>query len=152
MRSELAGLLDIFRTVASILDEPIPGGGAEDSVDLWPVLRGDPDAPAPRRSLIHHSARGMFALRFHEVDVAADSHKWKLIEGLGSGGFTEPRQLAPEPGGVTGQLYELTVDPAETRDLYLERPDVVERLTTELEAIRGGDAEALAPPSVAVDL
>ena len=152
VRSELAGLLDIFRTVASILDEQLPANSAEDSVDLWPVLRGDSGTPAPRRSLIHHSARGMFALRFHDEESPATLRQWKLIEGLGSGGFTEPRQVAPEAGGATGQLYELTVDPAETRDLYLERPDVVERLTTELEAIRGGDAEALAPPSATAGL
>ena len=147
VRSELAGLLDIFRTVASILGTELPDGSAEDSVDLWPVLRGDSGAPPPRRSLVHHSARGMFALRYDESEGGNTGRRWKLVEGLGSGGFTEPRQLAPAPGGAAGQLYELTVDPAETIDLYLERPDVVGRLTTELDAIRGDDAEPLAPPS-----
>ncbi len=147
VRSELAGLLDIFRTVASILDEQLPTGSGEDSVDLWPVLRGDPDAPPPRRSLIHHSARGMFAIRFHDVESPGTLRQWKLIEGLGSGGFTEPRQVAPEPGGATGHLYELNADPAEATDLFLERPDIIERLAAELEAIRGDDAEPLAPPS-----
>ncbi|MCY3964579.1 MAG: arylsulfatase [Acidobacteria bacterium] len=147
VRSELAGLLDIFRTVASLLGRELPAGSAEDSVDLWPVLRGDADARAPRDSLIHHSARGMFALRFDEVDDDGTPRRWKLIEGLGSGGFTEPRQLAPDPGGAAGQLYELTADPAETEDLYLERPDLVGRLTNELDAIRGDDAGPLATPS-----
>ena len=148
VRSELAGLLDVFRTVASIVGRELPAGSAGDSVDLWPVLRGEPDAPPPRRSLIHHSARGMFALRFDEIDDDGTQRRWKLIEGLGSGGFTEPRQLAPQPGGAAGQLYELAADPAETEDLYLDRPDVVGRLTIELDAIRGGDAEPLAPPSL----
>ena len=147
VRSELAGLLDVFRTVASIVGRELPAGSAGDSVDLWPLLRGDVDAPPPRRSLIHHSARGMFALRFDQIDDDGTLRRWKLIEGLGSGGFTEPRQLAPQPGGAAGQLYELTADPAETEDLYLDRPDVVGRLTIELEAIRGDDAEPLAPPS-----
>ncbi len=148
VRSELAGLLDIFRTVASLLGRQLPAGSAEDSVDLWPVLRADADTPPPRRSLIHHSARGMFALRFDEIDDDGTPRRWKLIEGLGSGGFTEPRQLAPQPGGAAGQLYELTADPAETHDLYFDRPDLVGRLTIELDAIRGDDAESLAPPSV----
>ncbi|MCY3971948.1 MAG: sulfatase-like hydrolase/transferase, partial [Acidobacteria bacterium] len=152
VRSELAGLLDIFRTVASLLGRELPAGSAEDSVDLWPVLRGHADAPAPRRSLIHHSARGMFALRFDEIGDDGTPRRWKLIEGLGSGGFTEPRQLAPDPGGAAGQLYELTADPAETEDLYLERPDLVGRLTNELDAIRGDDAKPLAPPSVSAGL
>ncbi|MXX77096.1 MAG: arylsulfatase [Holophagales bacterium] len=145
VRGELAGLVDVFRTVTSLLEVELPEGAAEDSVDLGPLLRGD-DAPPPRASLVHHSARGMFAIRSHETNGPGAPRKWKLIEGLGSGGFTEPRQLAPEPGGAAGQLYELVADPAETNDLYLDRPDIVERLTAELEAIRGADAAPLAPP------
>ncbi len=144
VRGELAGLVDIFRTIASVLEAELPEGAAEDSVDLGPMLRGE-DEP-PRRSLIHHSSRGMFAIRSHRADGPEAPRKWKLIEGLGSGGFSEPRQLAPEPGGAAGQLYELVADPAETDDLYLDRPDIVERLTAELEAIRGADAAPLLPP------
>ena len=146
VRGELAGLVDVFRTVTSILEAEVPDGVAEDSVDFGPVLRGEEDAPPPRNSLIHHSSRGMFAIRSHDLDGPEAARKWKLIEGLGSGGFTQPRQLAPEPGGAAGQLYELVVDPAETNDLYLDRPDIVERLTAELEAIRGDDSQSLAPP------
>ena len=88
----------------------------------------------------------MFAIRSHDLDGPEAPRKWKLIEGLGSGGFTQPRQLAPEPGGAAGQLYELVADPAETNDVYLDRPDIVERLIAELEAIRGDDSQPLAPP------
>ena len=146
VREELAGLVDVFRTVTSILQAEVPDGAAEDSVDLGALLRGEEDAQAPRNSLIHHSSRGMFAIRSHDLDGPEAPRKWKLIEGLGSGGFTQPRQLAPEPGGAAGQLYELVADPAETNDLYLDRPDIVERLTAELEAIRGDDSQPLAPP------
>jgi arylsulfatase A-like enzyme len=144
VRGELAGLVDVFRTVTSILELELPDGVAEDSVDFGPVLRGE-DTPVPRNSLIHHSSRGMFAIRSHDMDGPEPSRKWKLIEGLGSGGFTEPRQLVPEPGGAKGQLYELVTDPAEANDLYLDRPDIVDRLTAELEAIRGDDSQPLAP-------
>jgi len=144
VRGELAGLVDVFRTLTSILEAEVPDGAAEDSVDLGAVLRGE-DTPPPRNSLIHHSSRGMFAIRSHDLDGPEAPRKWKLIEGLGSGGFTQPRQLAPEPGGADGQLYELVADPAETNDLYVDRPDIVERLTAELEAIRGADAAPLPP-------
>jgi arylsulfatase A len=64
---------------------------------------------------------------------------WKLIEGLGSGGFTKPSVIEPEEGGAMGQLYNLAEDPSETTNLYLERPDIVERLTMLLDEIRGND-------------
>jgi hypothetical protein len=64
---------------------------------------------------------------------------WKLIEGLGSGGFTQPVTVEQEEGGPAGQLYNLAEDPSETTNLYLERPDVVERLTQSLNEIRNAD-------------
>jgi arylsulfatase A len=54
---------------------------------------------------------------------------WKLELGLGSGGFTAPARLDPEPGGPLGQLYDLAKDPAEADNVYLKHPDVVARLT-----------------------
>jgi hypothetical protein len=64
---------------------------------------------------------------------------WKLIEGLGSGGFTKPSSVEPKEGGPAGQLYNQADDPSETTNLYLERPDVVKRLTLSLDEIRRGD-------------
>ena len=61
---------------------------------------------------------------------------WKLIEGRGSGGFSEPRRIEPGPGEPPGQLYNLAEDPAETNNLYLDRPDIVERLAGVLEQYR----------------
>ena len=71
----------------------------------------------------------MFALR---------RGRWKLIEGLGSGGFTAPRRVEPEGDAPPGQLYDLAADPGETNDVYLEHPDVVAELTRWLDAIRAG--------------
>ena len=62
---------------------------------------------------------------------------WKLIEGLGSGGFSKPARVKPSPGGPAGQLYNLAEDPGETTNLYREHPEIVERLTGRLEEILG---------------
>jgi hypothetical protein len=61
---------------------------------------------------------------------------WKLITALGSGGFSQPKIIKPEPDGPTGQLYHLTNDPGETTNLYLDHPEIVTRLTKQLEAIK----------------
>ena len=53
---------------------------------------------------------------------------WKLVNHLGSGGFTRPRKVEPEPGGPTVQLYDLASDPGETTNLWAEHPEMVERL------------------------
>lgn len=69
--------------------------------------------------MIHHSSRGMYAIREGE---------WKYINGLGSGGFTEPVIVQPKPGEPTGQLYNLLDDPEETNNRYTEFPEKVEQL------------------------
>jgi len=64
------------------------------------------------------------------------SGDWKLITGLGSGGFSKPRKIAPTPGGPIGQLYNLRDDIGETKNHYAEMPEVVKRLSAELDKIK----------------
>ena len=73
-----------------------------------------------RDTIINHSANGTFAIR---------QGAWKLIQGLGSGGFSSPQTVEPSLDGPTGQLYNLDDDPSETNNLYLEQPECVEQLT-----------------------
>ncbi len=119
-----ACLGDLFATVAEIVDEPLPEGAAEDSFSLLPALTGAAATGPARDHVIHHSGNGMFSVRAGE---------WKLCAGLGSGGFSEPKSGTSVSGGPDGQLYDLAADPAETRNVWLEHPDVVERLMGVLE-------------------
>lgn len=112
-------LVDFFATVAALLDVPLPEGAAEDSFNILPVLKGESLAHPVRDAIIHHSGDGMFSIR---------QGPWKLIMGLGSGGFTEPVSLDPVPDGPQGQLYRMDEDLAEQRNLWLERPDVVRQM------------------------
>jgi arylsulfatase A len=96
----------------------------QDSHNILPALLGEPLSGPIREAVIHHSGNGMFAVR---------CGRWKLILGLGSGGFSKPSRIEPKESGPTGQLYDIQADPAETKNLYLERPDVVKRLAGLLE-------------------
>jgi arylsulfatase A len=116
-------LTDVFATLAEIVGASLPDGAAEDSFSLLPLLRGQPDR-FDRAPVVNHSVSGMFALR--------DGH-WKLVAGNGSGGREEPKG---KPFGRPYQLYDLAVDPSETRDLLEERPEVAHRLEAALEEIR----------------
>ena len=76
---------------------------------------------------MNHSLSGMFAIRQGD---------WKLIEGLGSGGFTAPRKLAPKAGDPKGQLYNLRDDPDESENLFQAMPEKVAELEKLLNSIR----------------
>jgi arylsulfatase A len=62
------------------------------------------------------------------------SGDWKLITGLGSGGFTKPSTIKPKPGEPAVQLYNLRTDPAETTNLAAQHPDKVKGLLSTLQA------------------
>jgi len=128
---ELVDLTDLLATMAAILDEPLPEGAGEDSVNLLPALLEEKPSAPPREFTVHHSFRGVFAFR---------EGPWKLIPHRGSGGFSQPRDLDPAvEGGPPGQLYHLGDDPAETRNLWEERPEIVERLSARLAEVQGED-------------
>jgi arylsulfatase A-like enzyme len=115
-------LTDVYATLAEIVGKELTDGEAEDSVSLLPMLRGKrAERGVP---VIHHSVAGMFAIR---------DGRWKLIAGNGSGGRQQPRG---KPFGKPYQLFDMQADPAESQDVAADHPDIVRRLTEELERIR----------------
>ena len=111
---------DLLATFAGITGYKLREGEAPDSHDFSPVLLGKQSADRPvRPPLVMRSGAGLMTIR--EGD-------WKLIDGLGSGGFSQPQRVQPGPGDPEGQLYNLSDDPGETKNLYAEHPAVVERL------------------------
>jgi hypothetical protein len=63
---------------------------------------------------------------------------------LGSHGFSLPKNEEPEPKGPKGQLYNLADDLGETKNLWLDKPEIVERLTKLLERYKK-DGRSRAP-------
>jgi arylsulfatase A-like enzyme len=119
---------DLLATFASITGVDLPESAGPDSFDLLPVLLGrHPEDKPIRGPVVIPSANGTMTIQ---------SGSWKLITGLGSGGFSKPSRIKPSAGGPTGQLYNLKDDLGETKNLYLERPDIVARLKRELAHIR----------------
>ncbi|MEP6539586.1 MAG: arylsulfatase [Bryobacteraceae bacterium] len=116
---QLGCLTDLMATAANVAGYKLTRDAGEDSFDLLPVMLGTAAKPV-REAIVHHSNNGMFSIRQGE---------WKLELGLGSGGFTPPVTVNPEPGGPQGQLYNLAKDPTEADNLWLKHPDVVKRLT-----------------------
>ncbi|MEZ6070954.1 MAG: arylsulfatase [Pirellulales bacterium] len=123
---ETVCLTDVMATVAAVVGQSLPEDAAEDSFDLLPALLDKPHETI-RDATIHHSINGTFAVRVGP---------WKLIDGLGSGGFTSPQSVEPSDGGPRGQLYNLAEDPTESNNLYLDRPDIVAQLTAVLNDVR----------------
>ncbi len=98
-----------------------------DSFNILPVLLGkQPEDKPIRGPIVIPARRGLMSIR---------SGQWKLITGLGSGGFSKLSNLKPQPNGPKGQLYHLGNDLAETLNLYQEKPDIVKSLQSKLAQI-----------------
>ncbi len=124
---QLICFTDMLATFAELNETQLPDGAGPDSVSILPLLTGK-DEPV-RRSLAMRSGSGMMVVRKGD---------WKLIDGLGSGGFSEPKRIKPGKGDPAGQLYNLTNDIGETNNLYQDKPKIVESLTAELKRIQTG--------------
>lgn len=126
---QLVDLSDLLATVAAIVGAELPAGAGPDSRNILPALLDASPSRPVRQHTVHASLHGVLAIR---------QGPWKLVpDHRGSGGFSQPRQLDPNrEGGPRGQLYHLPSDPAETRNLYDDEPDVVRRLSELLESVR----------------
>ncbi|MCH7686871.1 MAG: sulfatase-like hydrolase/transferase [Planctomycetes bacterium] len=132
---------DLLATCADVVGASLPPNAGEDSYSILPVLRGEKLNKPLREATVHHSINGTFAIRQGNM---------KLILGLGSGGFSNPRTIKPKPNGPKGQLYNLSDDPSEKINLYQKHPEIVQHLTALLERYKqsGSSARRLESTSV----
>jgi len=126
---QMVSLVDILATTAEVVGEPLPPKerGAEDSRSFLPALLGAADAKG-REDMIVHSADGVFALR---------KGRWKWIEGVPVDEIKDGARKAHKDQ-YRSQLYDTVADPAETKDVSGEHPDVVAELKDLLRRYRDG--------------
>jgi arylsulfatase A-like enzyme len=113
-------LTDLTATMAEITGYDLPDTAAEDSVSNLSIWDGSATGPV-REATVHHSINGSFSIR---------KGKWKLEMCPGSGGWSFPRPRHPEEleGLPPIQLYNLSQDIGEKRNVQDQHPDVVEEL------------------------
>ena len=118
---------DVLATMADVVGKDLPAGAGPDSFSFLPALKG---GTFQRASIVMQSGSSGF--------MTIRSGRWKLIEGLGSGGFSQPARITAGPGDPAGQLYDLAADPGETTNRFAGEPGVVERLRAEMRKIVDG--------------
>lgn len=135
-----SSLGDFMATCAAITGAALPEGAAEDSISMLPLLEGHDD-DYERDHLVHHAQDGQFALR-RDNYVYIDWHTGCDVDNEEPAWFKELRGY--EDHDFPGELYDLSADISERRNLYADRPELVEEMATELRAIHGLSPEDLA--------
>ncbi len=141
----LVSQLDLLRSLAALAHQPVPEGGAPDSLNQLPALLGK--TTKGRQTLVE------------EADVLAiRDGKWKLVDRSQRPGahpapapapVTDPKAIARRkkmeqlhmPGAVEYpaaplELYDLESDPGETNNVAEMHADIVARLKARLADIR----------------
>ena len=142
---QLTLLGDFMATCAGLTGDRLPPGEAEDSISMLPLLQGRTDAPV-RRSAVHHSCSGDFALR---------EDGWVFIDAPSGDDNGEPDWFKEERGyrhhDLPGELFNLGEDISERRNLYGRHPEIVRRLSARLEAIKAEGEAAAGPQAGALE-
>lgn len=123
---QLISFTDVLPTLASVVEQPLPEAAAPDGRSFHSVLVGE---SAETRSL-----RQTLALASGNGKMTFRDGPWKLIQGLGSGGFSKPANLPARQGDPAGQLYHLGRDPGELVNLYAFEPQKVAEMEAMLAA------------------
>ncbi|MFO0960827.1 MAG: sulfatase [Isosphaeraceae bacterium] len=136
---EPAMTIDILPTLAKWVDAPLPDRPI-DGRDIGPMLLGKADARSPHEALFFYWDRGLEAVRSGDWKLHFP-HPYRSMEGQapGSGGKPSP-YLTARVGRV---LYNLRDDPGERTDRSAEHPEVVARLESLADGIRGELGDSL---------
>jgi len=120
-------LANLFSTAEDIIGIHSNKNKPEDSYSILPILLGKSSVVENQPAIVNISSIGFYSIR---------KGPWKLINKLGSGGFTVPKEITPKAGEPIGQLYNLDSDIHEDNNLYQQYPEKVKELTELLEKIK----------------
>jgi arylsulfatase A len=118
--------VDFMATAAGLLGVTLPPDAGEDSYSILPVLFGEKLGHPLREATVHHSCSGSFAIRQGD---------WVLIEAPSGDDnrragepqwFKQERGYVAEP--VTGELYKVSDDTAQRKNLFAAEPERVRAL------------------------
>lgn len=132
--AQLINTTDIFATVASIIGYKLEDKDARDSYDMVPAMLGiQEDNKSIRPYLLTQSFKGEFQIR---------KGNWKFLNHKGSGGndykedFLKKYALPETAVDAPGQLYNLSNDPGETKNLYFIEPEKRKEMQALLEKLK----------------
>ncbi len=138
--------VDIFATLAAIVNRPLKADEGKDSYNLLSALTGDTQSIIRNELLLSPNDQKSIALR---------KGKWLYIGSQGGGGFKGTKIGSHGLGGPAAhlltnqinsdiengkikedappeQLYDLNIDPTQKKNLYNEFPEIVVEMKREL--------------------
>ncbi len=145
---QLISNIDLLATMSELTGIEVKEGQARDSVNILPALTGNPEKPLRDHLLLAAQKKTHLSIR---------KGKWMYIPAQAGGGFTAAKRGAHAFGGPAAlefagrknsdlengkvkkdapkaQLYDLSTDLEQTRNVIRENPEVAKEMRTLLES------------------
>jgi len=131
---EVAATIDIFPTIANLIDVASPHDRLIDGRDILPLMEGRPGAKTPHETYCYHRQNSLEALR---------AGKWKIVFNPNQRGYRKTKIPAPYPTDDP-HLYDLENDISESINVAEKYPDEMKTMLELAEKARDdlGDARA----------
>ncbi len=123
---EIATAMDFYPTLAAIGGAETPDDRIIDGKNIQHLMQSDGSAKSPHAAFFYYKTNRLEAVR---------SGRWKLHVGKRTGRGTNKSLGGPRKKDMQ-ELYDLKSDPAESRNLYHEKPEVVAELQALLDECR----------------
>ncbi len=120
----IAAHIDVLPTVLDACGAAVPKTVQLDGRSILPLLEGK-RGDWPDRTLFFQAHRGDVPVKYHQC--AARTQEWKLVHASGFG----QEKLTGEP---KFELFRMTADPFEQKDVAAEHPEIVAKLKKEYDA------------------
>jgi len=123
----ITGMFDVLPTLVKLSGGAVPADHKIDGGDIWPLLAGEAGAKSPHDVFYYFNGFRLEGVR---------SGPWKLR--FASAGMAEGKSVGKKPDAAAqDQLYNLETDIGETTNAADANPEVVARLRTLAEAMKG---------------
>ncbi|MBI1372155.1 MAG: sulfatase-like hydrolase/transferase [Phycisphaera sp.] len=122
--SELAMTIDILPTVAHLIGAKLPDHKI-DGLNIWPLIKGEPDAKSPHEAMFMYWGTQLQAVRMGKWKLHFP-HDYRTLDGKPGGTGGIPANYSK--GHIELSLFDLENDIGETKDVKDDYPDVVKRI------------------------
>ena len=138
--AEPAMTIDIFPTVARLIGAALPAHKI-DGLDIWPLFTGEAGAKNPHDAyFFYYDTNALQAVRSGAWKLFFP-HQSRTMQGQEPGKDGTPGKY--KPLAVGHELYNLTDDIGETKNVAEQNPEVVQRLEALAETARADLGDAL---------
>jgi arylsulfatase A-like enzyme len=126
---EIATNMDLFPTIAKLVETSTPTDRVIDGKDIWPLLKGEPEAKSPHEAFYYYFGGQLQGVRSGKWKLHLPLEKPLIQLGMGELGYSVSKRynrLFGDP--VPLRLYDMEADISETTDLAEKHSEVVKRL------------------------